>query len=190
MNDPAEPENPNEQWAAYEPTQQAMPNPYAAHPYPQNPYEPDPYQQAAPFPQAAPPPALYGGPAYPAYPGSPQSVFAAQGPAPATAQASSIGAMVVGGILLLSCYGTLAGIAPLVLGILGFTKANSVNRLWLGGQQQDAAAAADSSRKLAMWAWISLAIGIAVTVLAVVLLGVWAMNTDPTPSRGTGIYGT
>lgn len=194
MTGPAEPEDRGEQWSAYEPTQHATPNPYAPNPYQQDPYQQDPRQQD-PYSQAAPPPvpysiAPYPGAAYPAHPASPQSVFAAQGPAPATGQSSSIGAMVVGGILLVTCFATPAGLAPLVLGILGFTKANSVNRLWMAGQRQEAEAAADSSRTLALWAWISCAVGIAVMILAVVFFFVWALNVDPNTSNQPGTYGT
>lgn len=172
-SDPTVAANNAPEWAPYDQTQAAYPP--AQPPYVQPPYAHAPYPPVA-YPAAA-------------YPPSPQSVFSVQGPAPATAQASSIGAIVVGATFLLSCFGSAAGIAPLILGILGFNKANSVNRLWLAGDQAAATAAADSSKKLALWAWISLGIGIVLTVLAVVLLVVWTYNVEP--NRVTpGTYGT
>ncbi|MCF8568933.1 CD225/dispanin family protein [Gordonia sp. HY002] len=166
------PENPygsqsdDSEWAAYEPTQVGVP-------------KPDPGFQYAPPPlPPAPAPVPYGTP-YP-YPGQ---QFGARPPAgpPQTGQISSVVAMVLGGILTLSCYGTLVGIAPLVLGIVGFTKANSVGRLWYAGRTTEAAQAAESSKKAAMWAWISMGIGVVLAVIVIVLIIAWAINTDSTP---------
>ncbi|MGB3708126.1 hypothetical protein [Gordonia sp. (in: high G+C Gram-positive bacteria)] len=92
-----------------------------------------------------------------------------RGPAPATSQVSSILAIVIGGLLTFSCYGFLLGIAPLILGIVGVVKANSVSRLWFMGQEQEAYAAAESSKKMAMWAWIGMAIGLVITIIIVIV---------------------
>ncbi|MCF8603095.1 hypothetical protein L5I01_06930 [Gordonia sp. HY442] len=174
------PENPygsqsdDSEWAAYEPTQVGVPKPDPGFQYAPPPqYQPQP--QYAPQPL---PPVSYGSP-YP-YPGQ---QFRAQPPAapPQTGQISSVVALVLGGILTLSCYGTLVGIAPLVLGIVGFTKANSVGRLWYAGRTTEAAQAAESSKKAAMWAWISMGIGVVLAVIAIVLIVAWAINSDSTP---------
>lgn len=164
------PENPGDSdWAAYEPTQVGVPKPDPG--YWKSQYVPPPLPPVVP-------PAPYG-PSYP-YPGQ-QFGVRAQGSPPQSGQTSSLIALVFGGILTVSCYGTLIGIAPLVLGIVGFTRANSVARLWYAGRTAEAADAAESSKKAAMWAWISLGIGVVLAVIAVVLVIAWAINSDSTP---------
>lgn len=146
------------------------------------------YPAATPY--AAPYPG-YAAPGYPAagYPpgyGVPGYTPPA-GPAPQTAQVSSVISLVISGLLVITCYGALAGIAPLVLSILGVTKASSVDRLWMSGQAQAAQDAAAASKKLAMWAWIALAIGVVVTILVIIGFVVWISNVDT--STGS-TYGT
>lgn len=143
-------------------------------PYAQGGYAPQPpYSEQPPMPQAAPwYPAQQ--PVYQGVPGYAPSL----GLAPQTGQVSAIVAIVVGALLSLTCYGTVIGIAPLVLGIMGVTKANSVTTFWISGQQQAAYEAAESSRKMAMWAWISMAIGIALVVLVVIIIVVIAANAN------------
>ncbi|WP_051198873.1 hypothetical protein [Gordonia shandongensis] len=141
---------------------------YAAQP----PYTADPFAQGY---QAVPPPAGGGyppmGPAYSGgqYPGG-YGAGPVAGPAPADSQVSAILATVIGGLVLASCYGTLLGIAPLVLGIMAINKSNSVSRLWGMGLADQAYDAAESARKLSMWAWISLAIGIAVALVIILVV--------------------
>lgn len=198
---------PAQDWSAYEPTVVAggaedgplppqaypgYPNPYAEQPsgpqpdvqqpdggqqlYGQQQYGQQQYAQQPSYPQLQP----Y---AYAPQP-SPQAVFAAQGPTPQTGQVSAIVALVVGAMLLFSCYGTLAGVAPTVLGILGIIQSNSVNRFWTAGQMDEARRAAEDSKKKAMWAWISMAIGVVVTVVVVVIVVVVALQADGGSSVG------
>lgn len=178
---------PAQDWSAYEPTVVAGgaedgPLPPQAYPGYPNPYAEQPsgpqqqYAQQPPYPQLQP----Y---AYAPQP-SPQAVFAAQGPTPQTGQVSAIVALVVGAMLLFSCYGTLAGVAPTVLGILGIIQSNSVNRFWTAGQMDEARRAAEDSKKKAMWAWISMAIGVVVTVVVVVIVVVVALQADGGSSVG------
>lgn len=177
------PENPpgwrpdDSEWAAYEPTQVSVPRPdlvkrdmprgpgYAPADYGQAQFVQPPLPPAVPFPYGAPHP----------YPGQQQAA------APPTGQVSAIVALVFGGILTVSCYGTLIGIAPLVLGIIGLTKANSVSQLWITGQTTEAVKAAESSKTAAMWAWISLGIGVVLVVIAVIVFIVWVANTADIP---------
>ncbi|GAA3956113.1 CD225/dispanin family protein [Gordonia caeni] len=155
--------------------QQSVSQPEAQQPYTQQPPYTYPYAQPQPY---APQPYAY------VPPPSPQAVFASQGAAPQTGQVSAIVALVVGAMLLVSCYGTLAGIAPTVLGILGIMQANSVNRSWMAGQIEEARQAAEGSKKKAMWAWISMAIGVLVTIVVVVILIVVAIQADGGSSTG------
>ncbi|GAA4659932.1 hypothetical protein [Gordonia humi] len=188
MSNPFDPHTPgadsgDEQWTAYEPTQFAQRPDLRKHDDVPPPVPGPPTAQpefGMPLPQAAPP--MYGSP-YP-YTGQPFAPGAA-GPAPQTGQVSSIVALCLGGLLTVSCYGTLIGIAPLVLGIVGLTKSNSVSRLWFAGQYDAATAAAASSKRLAMWAWISLGIGVALAIIAVIVFVVWAVNVDPSPPTYT-----
>ena len=174
---------------AYEPTQTTptpppLPEPGFAQPgFAQPGYAQPGYAQPGYSEQAyAQPPVVAPGPYGAAYPYPGQQFGAAQpGPAPQTGQISSIVALVFGGILTVSCYGTLIGIAPLVLGIIGLTKANSVGRLWFAGQTAEASQAAESSKKAAMWAWISLGIGVVLAIIVIIILVAWAVNNDPSP---------
>ena len=173
--------DPDDEWSSYDPTQYAQrPDltkhdapplpPTAGYPtpgYPQPPYPPNPYP--APYP-------------YPA-PNRPVS------PPPSTGQVSSIVAVCIGAILTLSCYGTLIGIAPLVLGILGLNKSNAVSRMWSAGREVEAVDAAASSKNLAMWAWISLAIGLVIALILIVVFVVWVINADPSAPTHSP-YGT
>lgn len=163
-----------------EPTIHAQ-QPYAQQPYAQQSYAQQPYaQQQGPAPQQ---PSYYQPYPYVPQP-APQAVFASQGPAPQTGQTSSIVALIIGALLLFSCYGTLAGIAPTVLSLLGLTQANSVNRLWMAGQIDAARQAAEESKKKAMWAWISMGIGVIVTIIVVVVVLVLAIQADSGTSGG------
>ncbi|MCF8609646.1 hypothetical protein L5G28_05640 [Gordonia sp. HY285] len=173
---------------AYEPTQTTptpppLPEPgYAQSGYAQSGYAQPGYSEQA-YAQPPLPPVVAPGPYGAAYPYPGQQFGAGQpGPAPQTGQISSIVALVFGGLLTVSCYGTLIGIAPLVLGIIGLTKANSVGRLWFAGQTAEASQAAESSKKAAMWAWISLGIGVVLAIIVVIILVVWAVNSDPSPN--------
>lgn len=180
-----------------------QPTEFIQGPGPQDPYAQDPYAQnsnaqnpnaqpsygQAPYsqnPYGAPPPA-YGQPY-----GQPGAYGYQYGPppglAPQTGQVSSIVALVFGGLLTVSCYFTLIGIAPLVLGIMGLTKANSVNGLWMSGRAAEAEDAAASSKKLAMWAWISLGIGVVIAAIIITILIVWAVNSEP--DRPSSTYPT
>lgn len=108
-------------------------------------------------------PGVYPGGAPGAYPN-------AQSLPPVSSTTSAILATVFGGLLIAGCYTSLIGIAPLVLGIMSLNKSNSVSRLWYLGQQQAAHDAVASASNLAKWAWISMAIGFAVVVVAVVVI--------------------
>jgi hypothetical protein len=128
------------------------------------------------------------------YPGSGAAGYGAAGypppaaaAAPQTAQVSSVISLVISGLLVITCYGAVAGAVPLILSILAVAKSSSVNRLWLSGQARAAQDAADASKKLAMWAWITLAVGIVLTVVALVGFFVWLSGVEPS----TGYtYGT
>lgn len=110
---------------------------------------------------------MYGG----QYPPVGQPVYgSAQGPPPHVGNGSAIGAVIVSALLVMLCYTAVIGIAPLVLSILSLTKSNSVANLWYMGHTQPAYDAIESSKKLAMWAWISMAIGVAVVVLVIVIV--------------------
>lgn len=222
MTTPSDPGKPNDDWAAYEPTQigpvdltkgaeptpgvydatqiapsgsdrGAGPAPYysapASEPYYSAPAAP--YYSSPPVPPPAPNP-VYPAAAVPyppapvAYPYAPmaypQAGVAALGREPQTGQVSSIIVICVGAIFTLSCYGTLVGIAPLVLGVIGLTKANSVSRYWFAGQRELAQESADSSRTMAKWAWISFGIGLAITVIAIIVIVIWVIAAAETSS--------
>ncbi|GEE01177.1 hypothetical protein nbrc107696_16230 [Gordonia spumicola] len=194
MTDSNEPRS--DQWAAYDETQIApvslnkqeapAPGDVAASDAPAVPH----YENPAPAPAYQDPyaqpqyPVVPPYPAQPQYPvAQPQSPWVPQpgqffqapppinyGPAPLTAQTSAILATVFGGLLVAGCWTTLIGIAPLVLGIVGLNKANSVGRLWGTGQFDAARYAAEESRRYANWAWISMAIGFTLGLLLVLVL--------------------
>ncbi|MEZ5211013.1 MULTISPECIES: hypothetical protein [unclassified Gordonia (in: high G+C Gram-positive bacteria)] len=178
----------DDSWSAYEPTQIApTPGPSPApNPAPETPYydQPaDPYY-AAPAPMPAPAP--YPAPAPAPFPYAPSyGPVAAPGPAPATGQVSSIVAIVIGGLFAVTCYGLPVGLAPLILGILGLTKSNASGNYWRTGQAELAVQTAESSKKMAMWAWIAFAIGFVIAVIVVVAIIIWAVYyADSTSSSG------
>ncbi|MFT3660072.1 MAG: CD225/dispanin family protein [Gordonia sp. (in: high G+C Gram-positive bacteria)] len=152
---------------AVPPTPEGPPPP-AADPYAFSPM-PDPFaapQQAVP-PQAMP----YQPPAQnpysvPAPPYSPYGGYQVPGAIPpATGQVSAIICVVVSALMTVSCYFTLIGLAPLIVGIVALVRSNSVETLWRTGQAEAAQRAAESSKTLAMWAWLSMVIGVIVVVL-------------------------
>ena len=96
----------------------------------------------------------------------------AQGPPPQVSNGSAIAAVIVGAMLVLLCYTVFIGVGPLVFGILSLTKSSSVANLWYRGFPQAAYEAVESSKNLAKWAWISLAIGVAVVLLIVAVIAV------------------
>lgn len=156
----------------------AAPDPVAPEP-PQQDVYPEagqyPAQQPA-YPQAIPYAAAPGAPLtpYPMYPGYGQQP---SGPQPETGQVSSIICLVISGLLTVSCYFTLIGLAPLILSIVALVKSNSVGSLWLSGQTEAAQQAADSSRSLALWAWLSMLIGFVVAVVVVLVIIAIAVNS-------------
>jgi hypothetical protein len=208
-NDPLDKDaekQPDDGWAAYDETQvgklslekneSADPEAYAQTMFNEVPPVAPPYTPAPdPFaqPESAAPP-QYGQP-QPQY-GVPQPQFAQPQyvqpqfvqqyqpmgfgqPMPRTAQTSAILATVFGGLLVVGCYTTLIGLAPLILGIIGITKSSSVTSLWGMGQYDAARHAALESEKYARWAWISMAIGFAVVVLIiVVVIAIAAANSN------------
>lgn len=113
-------------------------------------------------------------PHYPAIPGYRTPYL--QGPPPETNSTSAIIVTVFAGLLLVSCYGTLIGIAPLVLGIVSINKGNAVAGYWYAGQGESAYAAVESARKTAMWAWISMGIGFLVELLAILTIGLLVVD--------------
>ncbi|MFT3716056.1 MAG: hypothetical protein QM774_08960 [Gordonia sp. (in: high G+C Gram-positive bacteria)] len=155
-----------------------------------------PAQPAAPVPPAVPSyPAAMPGQPYAAAPYGAQPYGVAypapnpMGPPPQTGQTSAIVATVISAIMAVTCYGAIVGIVPLIFGILGISKGSSVTNLWNTGQTAAAQKAADDSRKWAMWAWISMGIGLVLFIIAAVVFFVWLDSVD-TVSHTTGGYGT
>lgn len=186
--DPSKPDSGksnDDSWAAYEPTQIApAPGPSPApNPAPETPYydQPaDPYFAApvpAPAPYSVPAPAPF--PYVPSY--GPVTGSAA---APATGQVSSIVAIVIGGLFAVTGCCLPVGLAPLILGILGLTKANASGNYWRTGQAELAVQSAESSKKMAMWAWIAFAIGFVIAVIAFIIWLVLVYYADSASSSG------
>lgn len=142
--------------------------------------EPVPPQYPTPDPYGGYGAPNYGAPAayVPAYP-QPAAYGSPQAMPPQTNTTSAILAIVFSGLLVVGCYTTVIGIAPLVLGIMSLNKSNSVSRLWYVGQQQAAYDAVSSASNLAKWAWISMAIGFAVVILVVVVIIAIAVGNAP-----------
>ncbi|WFN92196.1 hypothetical protein ACK8HH_14960 [Gordonia sp. LUNF6] len=183
----------DDEWSAYAQTQIRGVAPHPA----ENPFEhgafpaQPPYENAAPPPQPSPVqpaqaygygygygyPVAGGAPASPQYPAVPgyQSPYT-QGPPPESSATSAILATVFAGLLLVSCYGSLIGIAPLIFGIIGINKSNAVAKHWYVGQREAAYAAVESARKMSMWAWISMGIGFLVELVAVLVIVAVAVN--------------
>ncbi|MBM7367870.1 hypothetical protein [Gordonia hydrophobica] len=169
---------PEQPQSAFDPTaQQGFEAPAYGQPYGQQPYAEQGYGQPQyATPPAVPPPAYgYGTPYQPV--GAP--VYgSANGLPPHVSNTSAILAIVFGGLLVAGCYTTLIGIAPLVLGIVSMNKSNSVSKLWYVGQTQQAYDAIESSKNLAKWAWISMAIGFAVVIAVVLVIVAIAVGTS------------
>jgi Interferon-induced transmembrane protein len=66
----------------------------------------------------------------------------------------------------------------LPLGIVAIVKAAQVNSLWAQGQHDAARKSADDAKKWSIWAAVIGAIGIALYVIFIVILGVTASNSS------------
>lgn len=129
--------------------------PYAAPPPPSTP-PPTPTYAAPPPPlqQPAGPPPAYGQPSHPSPYGAPgYGVPPVQAGAPSPTNTSALVLTIIAGLLTVSCYFSIIGIAPLVLGIVALSKQTTD---WEG------------SRRMARIGWITMAaVAVGVTVLAI-----------------------
>lgn len=110
--------------SAPQPTTYGAPPPPAPYPYGQGP-------AAYPPPSAYVPPAPYGTPAHPTTAGYPVPPMPATYVAPRQ-NTSALVLTIVAGIMTVSCYFTLIGVVPLILGIVAMTRQNSD---WEGSQR-------------------------------------------------------
>ena len=120
-------------------------------------------QPVPPYPQQ---PAAYGQPPYSGYAGGGYAGSPAVGP---PVPASTVVLLVISGLLTLSCYGTVIGLAPLVLSIIAMTR-----------YKQEPARA----RQLTRIGWIVLAAVGVVVVLAVIAAIVFFVAIQSGPDYG------
>lgn len=117
-----------------------------------------------PVPPYPPQPAGYGQPPYPGYAGSGYAGSPVVGP---PVPASTVVLLVISGLLTLSCYGAVIGLAPLVLSIIAMTR-----------YKQEPARA----RQLTRIGWIVLAAVGVVAVLAVIAVIVFFVAVQSSPN--------
>ena len=115
-----------------------------------------PYGQSTGYPQAGYPQTGYPQPGYAAPPAAYQA---------RPQNTSAIVLTIISALLSLSCYFTIAGIAPLIFGIMALTKQN---------------ADFPASQRMARYGWIAMAIGGAITVLGIIgFIAVMVTSSDP-----------
>ncbi|MFT3899105.1 MAG: CD225/dispanin family protein [Gordonia sp. (in: high G+C Gram-positive bacteria)] len=159
-----------------DPTNAGQPDPAAQQAQPDQPDQPVyPAQPGYPAQPAYPAPA-----GYPGQPGVDAAAYGAQygypgqaygqpyGPPPDNNIVLPIISTVLGVLTVFWCI----GIAPLVLGIIGIVKSNSVNTLWSTGDQAGAGVAAEDAKKFGLWGLISfgalVALGVILIIIAVI----------------------
>ncbi len=166
--EPSESSN-DDDWAAYDVTQVGpipQPDLPAAHMDGPPAYAPTPDSQTPPYAQ----PPMYQQPVGMYQPQMPYGGYGMmQGPPPPTSQASAIVSLVISSLMVFGCYTTLIGLAPFVFSILSLSKGNNVATIWMSGQHDLARLNADEAQKWARWAWISMAIGVGVVILAIII---------------------